>query len=862
MDKHSNHFIRRCSCGTKLEDCGCGDSAERAVLVVQSGCGACKAKATTLSRADAVKARAHDDGHSPVQTSELGSTDVVQAAWSDEARKAAAEARRASSNAKTASTYTPDQKAHMKAWNAHKDARDIHESAATYYHLDSNGGMAHHHHEQASNHTEQMEYHMKHALAHEEKKRLAATAAEPGSDDAVQAAGTSEGAKKGWLERSNHAWSMSEKADTAGAISSGRDFSAARHEEAARLHTEAAKTHREVVNHALEADEPGSAQAHGIAAIRHDYQAKHHTSLKFSGAKGAKASEPGSDDAVQATWSDAAREGAAAARRLAHDKSDTARKASFDIHDRPVGTTAEMIKRHRMASDAHFHAGNAHDDAVPMHHDQERRGYHKEAAAYHYQQAEKHDRQIEHLKRLEAATKTSETQTTDAVHCRGGVGAGAEVQASEPWSPGKTVNFMWMPGGIHTVCAGFRDGWVELTVKCDERSAKAAQASLDRWRAERPEQEPYGCVEHREQEASVRVAASHGFRWNTDGKAGVYLASEPTSLGADNVNGKIHRSWSPSFFTDADYSKAKPVMSADGSKTLVFPEGVRGSRSNPAEIIGVDFCVGTLTNKPAFHAMAPVKSAEGAEAVQAEGTSEGAKKGWQKRGQFSTQEAFDLFNKHVGSGSSTDMAHKLGRITDPTDKHLSDIVRKEWGPHIALQIEQTFHKHMTSGGNKASEPSELEKVYAAQAAREEALARIYDQHGLSPLELIYAKHGVVRAEAGPDPVTAAGTSEGAKKGWDGRRNATHLLHTKHNSGTSAVFQTNVLRDGADLETHADIKGVKAYPTGSFKSIYIDIPKGTRVQKLPGGTIAHHQSGQYLINNAHDKEIAESSHERE
>jgi len=218
-----------------------------------------------------------------------------------------------------------------------------------------------------------------------------------------------------------------------------------------------------------------------------------------------------------------------------------------------------------------------------------------------------------------AAREVVRAENTEVVHCRASSAAGEKLGASQPWKQGERVEFMWMPAGVSTICAGFRKGSIELTVQCDEATAQAVQASLDAWREDRPKQEPFGCIEHREQEASFRVSARGGFKWNGDG---VYLAAEPTTLGAENVNGRVHRSWSPSFTTDADYSKAKE---SDG--VLQFPEGVRGSRSNPASITGVDFCVGTLTNKPAFHSMNPVRAKEGEKvaAMQGDASAEMAK---------------------------------------------------------------------------------------------------------------------------------------------------------------------------------------------------------------------------------------------
>jgi hypothetical protein len=122
-----------------------------------------------------------------------------------------------------------------------------------------------------------------------------------------------------------------------------------------------------------------------------------------------------------------------------------------------------------------------------------------------------------------------------------------------------------------------------------------------------PKQEPFGCFEHEEKDAAVRACADTEFVYGEyKGSEGVLTTVVPTKLGAEHVNGGMHRSWSPSFATDADYSKAK-----EKGGVHTFPEGVRGSTGNPARITGIDFCFGTLTNKPAFHNMEPVKARQG-----------------------------------------------------------------------------------------------------------------------------------------------------------------------------------------------------------------------------------------------------------
>jgi hypothetical protein len=198
----------------------------------------------------------------------------------------------------------------------------------------------------------------------------------------------------------------------------------------------------------------------------------------------------------------------------------------------------------------------------------------------------------------------------EVIHCRAS-SSGQTLGTSNEWKMGEEVKFMWMPAGVSTITAGITRATaqgmvnksVNMTVICDKKTAEIVQASLEEWLAERPKQKPYGCVEHREQEATV---LAKGFEWKEgEEDGGVYLAAEPTALGVSNVNGKIHRSWSPSFTTDAETSKA-----VEKNGVLFFPPGVRGSASNPARIIGVDFVVGTLTNKPAFRNMSPVKASD------------------------------------------------------------------------------------------------------------------------------------------------------------------------------------------------------------------------------------------------------------
>jgi hypothetical protein len=424
--------------------------------------------------------------------------------------------------------------------------------------------------------------------------------------------------------------------------------------------------------------------------------------------------------------------------------------------------------------------------------------------------------------------KASDTTNTEVIHCRSHSASGPVLAADKPWSPGEQVEFMWMPSGVSTICAGFRKGSIELTVNCDENTAAAVQASLESWRAERPKQEPFGCIEHKEQEASFRVGASCGFKWNDDG---VYLAAEPTTLGAQNVNGRVHRSWSPSFTTDADYSKA-----TEHNGVLMFPEGVRGSRSNPAQITGVDFCVGTLTNKPAFHSMSPVKASD---AVQAQGNSEGAKKGWEGRKGVGPIDA-DAASEHLKeasryysgdygekahlqsakaftSGKASD--HKLaakfhqvmaGNAYSPahgaasrevskhhiemskhedaaqaTDTSSADSIKADCAHTLKQDVPDAtpaevacYEKCLENGGSHTIAVEEIRKQRnpAAKASEPTTPDTILARQAsvLERANAIATEHGVARTTLDDvyEKVTA-GTSEGVKKSWETRKYHSH-----------------------------------------------------------------------------------------
>ncbi len=248
--------------------------------------------------------------------------------------------------------------------------------------------------------------------------------------------------------------------------------------------------------------------------------------------------------------------------------------------------------------------------------------------------------------------------TEETISCRGADGNGVKLGASEPWTPGKPVSYIYAPGGVTTINAGFRrNESITCTVQVDEQTAKDLQSSFD-FVSSTNKQEPYADEDHESKKATLRFPPGKvTFAYGTHrGEEGVIVTgAEPTSYGAEAVNGKVYASWSPEFATDAEYSKAKSKKLKAGGVHWTFPDGVRGSESNPARIVGLSFVTGALTNKPAFKNMPNVKARhvepEADNAIQASGTSEGVSKSWETRKQ-------ELGN-HVGSA----FTHRLFAAT-------------------------------------------------------------------------------------------------------------------------------------------------------------------------------------------------------
>ena len=205
---------------------------------------------------------------------------------------------------------------------------------------------------------------------------------------------------------------------------------------------------------------------------------------------------------------------------------------------------------------------------------------------------------------IDGEMKTRQDKAEDnIISCR--YSAGTKLVVSEPWEPGKPVSFIYAPAGISTISAGFRaKETITCTIMVDPETAKDVQESFD-YVCATEKQEPFGDEDHEAKKATLRFPPTTNFSYGEiKSHEGLIInGGEPTSYGAESVNGKVYRSWSGEFATDADYAKAHCKK---GHWT--FPDGVRGSESNPARIIAVHTVLGALTNKPAFKNMPPVKA--------------------------------------------------------------------------------------------------------------------------------------------------------------------------------------------------------------------------------------------------------------
>lgn len=395
------------------------------------------------------------------------------------------------------------------------------------------------------------------------------------------------------------------------------------------------------------------------------------------------------------------------------------------------------------------------------------------------------------------------------------------------WEVDKPATFQWMPGGVTTMTPSYDGRRIRLTVACDANTAKIVQASYDEWK-KKSSQKPFGCVEHREQEASIWPES---FEWRTEPNPGVFCTGLPTELGAHNVNGRIHRSWSPSFTTNAEYDKCicvdcktNIVQCSCGAGQLEFPKGVRGSVTNPARVTGVAFSVGSLTNKPAFRNILPVRckaesmvlEMEGEELeieldvpILAAGTSEGVKKSWEHRTRAQAQDHLRELRKGGYKGRASIKSDPRSG-TFYVQKEEGELAPKKQSEKRQLTPYDKDIRRMKKFGTQDMHGALADIIYSDQQAREEYEGDFPGgswEDAAGDLASNYLEiHGIGRSGIRNDAVTlgkgirndahnasdemdeeetirAGGTSEGARKGWEHRLR----LHTEaHEASKDAI----------------------------------------------------------------------------
>lgn len=328
--------------------------------------------------------------------------------------------------------------------------------------------------------------------------------------------------------------------------------------------------------------------------------------------------------------------------------------------------------------------------------------------------------------------------TGDIISCR--AANGTKLDVSEKWEAGKPVSYIFLPGGVSTITAGFRQNeTITCTVEVDEESAKDLQESFDHIAATE-KQEPYADEDHESKKATLRFPAdkiqfTYGTLRNEEGV--IVKGAEPTSYGAEAVNGKVYRSWSPEFATDADMTKAKRK-----GKHWTFPDGVRGSASNPARVIAVNFVTGALTNKPAFKNMPPVK----------------AKKADVEEGESVTEKEQRYINacEKMESESIEELKQEIISAMEAEDCIGIDLLEGKWTAFIKSSGKIYSQKFAFIDSEKFKSIGYLPKDGLVIEEKEE----ITDADKIVAFDKGFLFNGEV--------IKAAGTSEGVKKSWEHR----------------------------------------------------------------------------------------------
>ena len=281
---------------------------------------------------------------------------------------------------------------------------------------------------------------------------------------------------------------------------------------------------------------------------------------------------------------------AAEASTKAHEATSAAfQSRNASDHEKAMTAHHDAAVAHTAAADAHF-KGGAHKEA----------DYHTDKAASHHSYSKQHFG-AQHDPTGNGALDASD-KSDAATLCRA-------INSSAQFDGNADARFMWMPAGkAKELHLSYDDKPATVYVDVMPGDEKTVMASFNALCATASPQKPFGDIEHRRAEASFWP---QGFDWSTAGERdGIYVRAEWSGLGKKHVTEKIHRSFSPSFKTDAVWSWDKD------NQRYFCVAGERGSKENPARITGVGFDVGTLTNQPAFKDMQPLFARENVSAAE------------------------------------------------------------------------------------------------------------------------------------------------------------------------------------------------------------------------------------------------------
>ena len=337
---------------------------------------------------------------------------------------------------------------------------------------------------------------------------------------------------------------------------------------------------------------------------------------------------------------------------------------------------------------------------------------------------------------IEAAAVKQETnqsmkESNDIIQCRSTYGT--QLPTPKPWVADQPVTFIYAPEGLHTITAGFRKAdTITISVVVDEETAPALQEAFDHLTATMPKQEPYADEDHEGRKATLRFSPGQTkFSWGKvkDDTGIVISGGCPTSYGAEAVNGKVYRSYSPEFASDADYSKATVDKE---TRHWTFPDGVRGSEGNPARLVGVNFVVGALTNRPAFRQMPPVRArqaeVEQKDTVKAAGTHDSVVKSWITRhDKGESYESGISHHANWASGVYSDRIAKHGDKPMTPSQHAwaseEALYAGEQHRHAAVAHEKAGNKEMAEAHKNLFEAHKNWGAWHSEAAGNHMIAK-------------------------------------------------------------------------------------------------------------------------------------------